>query len=161
MQKCGILLFAIITVVTPASAQSGDDLNARRAAVREFYASRDEDKIIEALAQTVTDSYVGQLQKARPEITAAQLDTMRSEIRANLIASKETYLSDEETLLAEKLSLDDLHAVIAFYETSAGKKLADIAIEMIPEVGKIQLAWTSAAIKKATDDVNAAAKARK
>jgi hypothetical protein len=155
MQRSKIWLFVLVIAATPALAQENDSPDARRGAVRELFAAREEDRIMEAMIESLADAYVVSMHRLHPEIAQEPLDNLRNAIRTNLAATKDDYLSHEESMLAEHLSLEDLRTAIEFYKTPAGKRLADIAPSLIPEAAKDQLAWTSAAIKKATDDVNA------
>ena len=79
-------------------------------------------------------------------MTQERINALQTAIETNLAATREKYISDEAELLSERLSLEDLHAATAFYQTPAGKRLADITPALVPVVGRSQLAWARAAI---------------
>jgi hypothetical protein len=161
MQKGKIWLFALIVAASPAFAQGDSSLDARRAAVHELFAVRGEDRLIKALIDSLADNYVARLQQLHPDMRRDTLETLRKGIEANLESTKDGYQKQEIELLSERLSLDDLHAVIAFYKTPAGKRLSDVAPLLIPEAGKNQSIWVNAAVHKATVDLNATVKVTK
>jgi hypothetical protein len=154
-------LIVLTCTAFSAFAQGNGDELARRQAVREYFASRGEDKLVEALVAELSHTYIANLQKSHPEISSQRMKELQDKIQANMMDTKEDYLRHEEDILSANLSLDELHAATAFYNSPAGKKLAATAPGLVSEVGKSQLAWATAAIKKATDDLNSAAKAGK
>jgi hypothetical protein len=157
MRMGKIWLLGLLAIASPAMAQNDNGLNARRAAVQQLLELRNEDKHLDTMAGTLANLYVERLRKARPEISQEQLDALDTTIKADLLASQDDYLRPEIASLSQRLTMEDLQAAIAFYRTPAGKKLSAIATDLIPDIAKAQTDWVSAAVLKATNEVNAKA----
>jgi hypothetical protein len=155
---CALIL---LMATSSAYAQNDTDLQDRRAVVHELYAAQGHDKITDALIKSIAENYVDRLAQLHPEITEDRLADLRARIESNLIATKQDYLAQEEELLAQRLELQDLRAALDFYKSPAGHKLAEAVPGLIPDAGRNQVIWTTAAVTKATNDMNAAAKAPK
>lgn len=149
-----IWLLGLLAIASPAIAQNDD---ARRAAVQQLLEARDADRHLDTMAGTLANLYVERLRKARPEMPQERLDALKSKIKANLLASQDDYLRPEIALLSQRLTMEELHTAIAFYRTPTGKKLAAIATDVIPDAAKAQTDWLNAAVRKATNEVNAKA----
>jgi len=161
MAKSKIFLCVLVLAATPAFAQSDSGVDARRAAVHELFVAREQDKITAALIESIADNYIAELARTHPETSQQQLALLHKNIEKNLTATEDDYLKHQVDLMCERLSLDDIHAATAFYQTPAGKRMADIAVAMIPEAGKDQMAWEYAAVHKAFADLNTTAKPSK
>jgi hypothetical protein len=161
MRMGGLNTLLFLMAVSPAYAQNDTDLQERRTVAHELYAAEDHSKITDALIKSLAENYVDRLAQLHPEITKMQLDDLRVRIESNLTDTKQDYDTKEEELLAQRLELQDLRAALDFYKSSAGQRLAEAVPALIPDAGRNQVDWASAAIKKATGDMNAAAKAPK
>jgi hypothetical protein len=153
MLKGNIWLCAFALIATPALAQNSGDIDARRAAVRELFVAREQDKMTDALIHSIAQNYVTETGQLHPGMPQQRLTLLRKAIEANLKETEGDYLNRQAELLAEKLSLDDIHAVTAFYQTPAGKRMADMAVTTVPEAGAEQMAWEYAAVRKASFDL--------
>ena len=151
----GILVFTCVATI--AFAQ--DDLAARRAAVQELLVARGEDKLIAATIEVMGRSYVERYEKSHPEMTAERLKSFEKAIETNLDATKGEYLNHTIDIYVAHFSVEELKTAANFYKTDLGKKLVSINPSLLSEGEKYQMAWQSAAITKALNDLNSPAKA--
>ena len=147
--------------IVPAKAQSSADFDARFAVAKELYSAQQRYKILDAIIKSQAEIYVDRLAKSYPKLPKDRLAALRIKIEANLEATKNGYIEQEEALAARQLSLQDLQSALAFYKSAVGQRLASAAAALIPVAGKNQAIWVSNAVKQATDDMNASAKASK
>jgi hypothetical protein len=160
MGKLCTLLFFLMAA-SSASAQNDTDLRDRRAVAHELFAAQEHGKLMDALIKSLAENYVDRLGQLHPEIAKDKLADLRGRIESNLNDTKQVYLAQEEELLAQRLELQDLRAALDFYKSPAGHRLAEAVPGLVPDAGKNQVAWTMAAITKATNDINAVTKAPK
>jgi len=152
-----IWVLGLLAIASPAMAQNDSGLDARQAAVQQLLQARDADKHLDTMAGTLANLYVERLRKAQPETSQERLNALSTAIKADLLASQDDYLRPEIALLSQRLTMEELQAAIAFYRTPIGKKLSAIATDVIPDAAKAQTDWLSAAVLKATNEVNAKA----
>lgn len=160
MRKGYIGLCVLLLGTYPASAQNSDSaVQARQAAAREMLLARGEDQIIQSMIETVSENYVAQLRKAYPAITGEQLQSLQRLVLSDLSATKDDYLNHVIDVYAEYFSVTDMKAAVTFYKSDVGKKMVTLSPTLVPLLGSYQAEWTSAAISKATKDLNASLKA--
>ena len=111
------------------------------------------------MIETVSENYVGQLRKKYPTISAEQLQSLQRQIAINLSATKDDYINHMVDLYAEFFSVAEMRAATTFYQSDAGKKMTALTPSLIPQLGAYQSDWTSSAVTKATNDINASLKA--
>jgi hypothetical protein len=147
--------------IVPAMAQSDANFSARIAVAKELYSAQQRYKILDAIIKSQAEIYVDRLANAYPKFSKNRLAALQIKIEANLEATKNGYIEQEEVLAARRLSLQDLQSALAFYKSAVGQRLASAAAALVPIAGKNQATWVSNAVKRATDDLNASAKASK
>jgi hypothetical protein len=161
MNHCVLWTLLGLMAIAPAMAQSNDDFNARLTAARELYSAEQRDKIIDSVIRSQAALYVERLAKTYPKLSKDRLVELRAKIEINLTETKKDYLAQEESLIARQISLQDLQSAIAFYKSPVGQRLASATVALIPTSGKNQAIWLSSAVARATNDMNASAKASK
>ncbi|HEY2008471.1 MAG TPA: DUF2059 domain-containing protein [Rhizomicrobium sp.] len=147
--------------IAPAMAQGDAGFDARLAAAKELYAAEQRYKILDIIIESQATIYVDRLAQSYPKLPKDRLATLRAKIESNLTETKNDYIAQEEALIAKQLSLQDLQSALAFYKSPIGQRLASAAAAIIPTAGKNQSIWVSNAVTRATNDMNASAKASK
>jgi hypothetical protein len=145
----------------PAMGQSNANFDTRLAVAKQLYTAQQRYKILDAIIKSQAEIYVDRLAKSYPKLPKGRLAMLQTKIEANLEATKNGYIEQEEALAARQLSLQDLQSALAFYKSPVGQRIASAAVTVIPVAGKNQAIWVSNAVKQATDDINASAKASK
>jgi hypothetical protein len=159
MRNGRVWLIVLFLAAPPALAQDESVQASKRAAFRELFQESAADQKLEAMIRSQASTYTDRMKQLHPELSQVQLETLRKGIEDNLMATKENYVVRQEDLYIQRLSMEDLRAAIAFYKTPEGKRLSAISLDMIPDYARTQSEWVSAAVHKATVEMNNVAKA--
>ena len=134
-----ILLIAVLLATSASSAISGVDTDfaTREALVKRYYAAIHLDRTMAKMTAAMMPAMLDQISKKNPGFTPG----MRQAIVDSVEGASSELLPKIETrmaaVMADKFSVEELQAVVDFYESPIGQKITAKSTEMATSVGPI------------------------
>jgi len=146
---------AAVVLSTTLPAISGSSSNTKKAlvtAANEVIATCGERNQINVFLEKTADMTVAAAHKTQPNLTEDQWAQFRTIVRNDLISKTDTYLALVTADYATHLSASDMHAIVVFCQTPAGRKLSSARSQMERDTFDARQAWLHSAILAAFQD---------
>jgi len=146
MRLTMILLAAVLIASSPALSQD-DELDRARAVADELMAAMGFDVMAENMPEVFADATARSITSCTPSTPEQDVRELKRLMREELVAAVPRYYERIRDSYARRLTLEELEALAAFYQTPEGEGVAEAAADLIYDQFVAQIEIDRAALR--------------